>query len=117
MLRYALILNPLLTKFDEALSSLRLNNEVKKVVVTVYANDWNITLTYPRDIPLLHILYTHEQTIDAKINESKGKDLLLGKWNTSIDVLGIPFITETRVLGILSPDYVNPNFIVPRELY
>jgi len=44
MLMYAL-LNNLLTKIDEALSSLRLNTEAKKVVVIVYANDWNITLT------------------------------------------------------------------------
>jgi hypothetical protein len=38
MLMYAL-LNNLLTKIDEALSSLRLNTEAKKVVVIVYAND------------------------------------------------------------------------------
>jgi len=38
----------------------------------------------------------------------------LGKWNTSIDVLFIPYVAETRILGILSPDYVNPNFIVSK---
>jgi len=54
MLMYFLLFNPLLMKFDEAFSSLRLNTEAKKVVVIVYANDWNITLTYPTDIPLLH---------------------------------------------------------------
>jgi hypothetical protein len=72
MFMYALILNTLLTKFDETLSSLRLNTEAKKVVVTVYVKDSNITLTDPTDIPLLHnILYTHEQSTDAKINNSK----------------------------------------------
>ena len=35
MLRYALLLNPLLTKVEEALSSLRLNTEAKKLVVIV----------------------------------------------------------------------------------
>jgi CRISPR/Cas system CMR-associated protein Cmr3 (group 5 of RAMP superfamily) len=54
MLMYFLLFNPLLMKFDEAFSSLRLNTEAKKVVVIVYANDWNITLTDPTDIPLLH---------------------------------------------------------------
>jgi hypothetical protein len=99
MLRYALLLNPLLTKFDETLSSLRLNTEAKKVVIIFYVKDSNITLTDPTDKPLLHnILYTHEQSTDAKINNSKTKDLLLWKWNTSIDVLGIPYITETRII-------------------
>jgi hypothetical protein len=69
MLTYALLLNPLHTNFAEALSSLRLNNEAKKVDIFVYANFSNITLTDPTDIPLLHyILYTHEQATDAKIN-------------------------------------------------
>jgi len=36
----------------------------------------------------------------------------LGKWNAFIDVLIIPYIAETIVLRILSPDYVNPNFII-----
>jgi len=40
------------------------------------------------------MLYTHEQSTVAKINKSKSKDLLLGRWNTSIDVLIIPYIAE-----------------------
>jgi hypothetical protein len=57
ILMYILFLNALLTNFDEALSSFRLNTEV---VVIVYENDWNITLTDPTDFHLLHkILYTH----------------------------------------------------------
>jgi hypothetical protein len=54
MLMYFLLFNSLLTKFDEAFPSLRLNTEAKEVIVIVYANDWNITLTDPTDIPLLH---------------------------------------------------------------
>ena len=59
----------------------------------------------PTDIRLLHnILYTHEQATIAEINKSKTKDLILGRWNSSINVLGIIYMTETRVLRILSPD-------------
>jgi len=58
------------------------------------------------------MLYTREQSTVAKINKSKSKDLLFGRWNTSIDVLIIPYIAETIVLSMLSPDYVNPNFII-----
>ena len=98
-LRYALLLNPLLTKVDEALSSLRPNSEAKKLVVIVYVKDSNIILTDLTDISLLHnILYAHEQSTDAKINESKAKDLLFENCNTSIDVQGIPYITETRII-------------------
>jgi hypothetical protein len=60
------------------------------------------------------MLYTHEQCTVAKINKSKPKDLLLGRWNTSIDVLIIPYIAEKIVLKMLSRDYINPNFIVSK---
>jgi len=64
---------------DEAQYSLRLNVEANKVVVIVYANDWNITVTDTKNIPLLHnILCTHEQSTVAKINKSKAKDLIWG---------------------------------------
>jgi len=63
----ALLLNPLLTKLDEEVTGLRLDNETQKVVVTVYADDVTIILTDPTDIPLLqNILYTYEQVTGAK---------------------------------------------------
>lgn len=87
------------------MTSLRLDTEAENVAAIVYADDVNITLTDPTDIPVLHnILYTHEQATGEKINKSKAKVLLLGKGNASIDVLGIPYVSETRILGILSPD-------------
>jgi ABC-type molybdate transport system ATPase subunit len=100
-----LLLNPLRTKFDEALTSFRLDIEAEKVAVIIYADDLNITLTDPTDISLLrNILHTHELATREKINKSKAKALFLGKWNRSIDVMGISYVTETSVLGILSPD-------------
>jgi len=67
MLMNALLLNPLLTKLDEEVTGLRLDNETQKVVVTVYADDVTIILTDPTDIPLLqNILYTYEQVTGAK---------------------------------------------------
>jgi hypothetical protein len=45
MLMNALLLNPLLTKLDEEVTCLRLENEAQKVVVTAYEDDVTIILT------------------------------------------------------------------------
>jgi hypothetical protein len=67
MLMYAILLSPLLTKLDEEVTGLRLDNETQKVVVTAYADDVTIILTDPTDIPLLqNILYIYEQANGAK---------------------------------------------------
>jgi hypothetical protein len=60
-----------------------------------------IKLRDPTDIPLLqNILYTYGQATGAKTKNSKSKALLWGKWNTYIDVLGIHYVTEARILEI-----------------
>ena len=68
-----LLLNPLLTKLDEEVTGLRLDNEAQKVVVTAYADYVTIILTGPTDIPLLqNILYTYEQATGAKTKGGGG---------------------------------------------
>jgi hypothetical protein len=66
-------------------------------MVIFYANGWKISIREPTGIRLLHsILYARERDTVAKVNKGKAKDLLLGKWNISFDILDIPYITEKK---------------------
>jgi hypothetical protein len=67
-----------------------------------------IILTDPTDIPLLqNILYTYAHATGAKTKNSKSEALLWRKWNTYIDVLGIPYVTEARILEITYHQTIN----------
>ena len=82
------------------MTGLRPDNEAQKVVVTAYADDVTIIVTDPTDIHLFqNILHTYEQATSGG-GESKSKAQLWGKWKTYTDVLGIPYVTEARILEI-----------------
>jgi hypothetical protein len=93
-------------------TGLRLDNEAQKGVVTAYAVDVTIILTDTTDIHLLqNIPNTYEQATGAATKNNISKAILLAKWNTCIDVLGIPYVTEARILGITYHRTINKNVV------
>jgi hypothetical protein len=60
---------------------------------------------------LQNILNTYEQATGAARINNISKALLLAKWNTCIDVLGIPYVTEARILGITYHRTINKNVV------
>jgi hypothetical protein len=103
MLLYALCINPLLTALHDLLPGLTIgrNHRHTRTSVTAYADDLTIFLTSPEDIPkLCEVLATYESVSGAKISTFKSRMLTLGAWDTTINILDIPYQETLSILGI-----------------
>ena len=69
--------------------------------MNAYEDDVTINLRSPKDIPIVHeALRCYEDASGANLNVQKSKAIALGSWDTSHTIMGIPYITELRLLGI-----------------
>ena len=100
MLLFTICLNPLLCMIDENLATVH-SEPRKRTAVIAYEDDVTIILTSPKAIPIVQEeLRCYEDASGAKLNIKKSKALALGSWDTSHTILGIPYHTKLRVLGI-----------------
>jgi outer membrane PBP1 activator LpoA protein len=68
--------------------------------VIAYADDITLLVTSPSEIPRIRtIIDQYGAASGAKINISKSKSLALGAWDTSVDIMGIQYQREMKMLG------------------
>jgi hypothetical protein len=92
MLLYAHCINPLLTALHATLPGKYVGRKQKHASLTAYVEDVAVYVTSPDDIPkLCEVLGTYESAIGAQINKGKSRIRAFGNWNTSLNILGIPY--------------------------
>jgi hypothetical protein len=85
---------------DETLTHHRSGKRTPGPIIITYADDVTIILR-PRD-EIQHVrepLRIYEAASGARLNLNKSQATALGSWDTSIDVMGIPYETELSYLG------------------
>ena len=87
-------------------NTLRPNGPTAKVVA--YANDVTIFIMSPADVPIIHeALRNYEAASGARVNISKSKVITVGPWDTSLQIMGIPYYNEAKILGFHITNTVN----------
>jgi hypothetical protein len=101
MLLYALCLNPLLQILADTLGGIQITPRGDKTAVVAYADDTSIFIHDTEDIEKIQkALDTYTKATGAKINAQKYKALAVGTWDTNVNIMNIPYVTELKILGI-----------------
>jgi hypothetical protein len=91
MLLFALCLDPLLCAIGTILKGIKIGRHTQPTVVTAYA-DITLFITSPDELPKLqNVLDKYRAASGSKINLQKSKAMTVGKWDMSVNVLGIPY--------------------------
>jgi hypothetical protein len=99
MLLFALSLNPLLQVLEQNLTGIRISRPSRKTAVVAYANDITIFVTRLEDIPAIRdAIRTYERATGATLNIRKSKAMAVGAWDAMIDMMGILYCKEMRIL-------------------
>jgi len=78
-----------------------------KTAVVAYADDLTIFLKDPREIPKLEeSLQWYERAFGAPLNVRKSKAMALGAWDTSVNVINIPYTTRMTIVGFTYTSYI-----------
>ena len=89
----------MLRRLDEALTGLRIGRTTRTAVVA-YADDITLFLTDPNDIPVLaETLRRYQDATGACLNIRKSKSMLAGSWETTVNMMDIPYATAMTILG------------------
>jgi hypothetical protein len=97
MLFYGQCLNPLLNTLDKKLTGINLKNDGPTAKVVAYADNVSIFVTSPADITnIQETLQNYEKASGARINTMKSKAIAIGEWDTTTQIMDIPYHTETR---------------------
>ena len=100
MLLFALSLNLSLHVLEQKLTGISISRRSMKNAVVASANDITIFLTAPENIPAIRdVIRTYERETDTILNFRKSKYMAVGAWDTKIDMMGIPYCKEIRILG------------------
>ena len=98
---FALCMNSLLCLLDERLTGIQLRRRSKKTTVVAYADDVTIFVTSPADIqPIQEAIRCYQPAPGARLNIEKSIAMAIGSWGTSTDVMGIPYHTTIKILGV-----------------
>jgi len=98
---FALCLYPLLRALENTLTGICFGPNNIKTVVIAYADDVRLLVTSPSEIPNIRtIMEQYGAASGAKINILKLKAMAVGAWDTSVDIMGIPYHTEMKILGV-----------------
>jgi hypothetical protein len=85
---------------EQKLTGIRSSQRSKKTAVVAYADDITIFVTAPEDIPAISdAKRTYERATGAMLNMRKSKSMAVGAWDTTIDMIGISYCKEMRILG------------------
>jgi hypothetical protein len=85
---------------DEVVTGITVGRNQHRTAIVVYANDVTIFLTSPREIRAIQVLETYEKASGAKINITKSKAMALGVWDTSANIINMPYCEEVVILGV-----------------
>jgi hypothetical protein len=99
MLLYAHVPNTLIEALHDKLPGVRIGRRTH-TSVAAYADDVTVFLTSQEDIPTLcEVLTSYEKATGAKINKAKSRIMALDNWDTSINILDIPYSAAMSILG------------------
>lgn len=108
MLLYTLCLNTLIQSLEKHLSGIKIGRCQTRTVVTAYADDATIYLTQVVDIPKMkELLLRCETATGARINTQKSRAMAIGNWDTTIQIMDIPYYKEIKMLGFHFSNSVN----------
>ena len=97
---FALCLDPLLRALENSLAGIRFGNTNTKTAVIAFADDVTLLVTSPSEIPRIRTIIDQYGTASgSKINLSMSKALAVGEWDTSVDIMGIQYQREMKMLG------------------
>jgi hypothetical protein len=106
MILYAHVLNPLLAALHDKLPGVRVGRT--HTAVTAYADDVAVFLTSQADVPALcEVLTSYEKASGATINKAKSRIMGLGNWDTSNNILDIPYSDTLTILGTQISTSIN----------
>jgi len=113
MMLYAICINPLLHKLEEALNGVRIRRRSPGTAAIAYADDVTVLLTaQDEDQTLQEILRIFEEATGAKINMDKSKALAIVGWDTSQEIMNITYQEELRILGF---QFTNRSNLTSKE--
>jgi hypothetical protein len=102
-------LNPLL-RIEDKLPGIRVGRRENKTAVVAYADDVNIFVTTPEDIPIIRdAIRCYETASGAHLNIRKSKAIATGTWDTTINIMNIPYYTDIKILGFSTASTVTQS--------
>ena len=106
MLLFALCIDPFIRALASTLPGIRDGSSGTHSAVLAYADDVTILLQSPSDIPKIqNILDQYGCASGAKINIRKSKALGVGRWDTTVNIMGIQYHESVKILGIHFNDH------------
>jgi hypothetical protein len=101
MLLFTICINPFLCMLDTMLRGNSHAAGSRTPNLVAYADDFTVILDSTKDIPKVRdALRCYEAATGARLNIRKSKVMGLGTWDVTVDILGIPYCNELRILGI-----------------
>jgi hypothetical protein len=79
---------------------IRIGHITQKTAVVAYTDDVTIFVTAPQDINIIKDrILTCERATGACLNIRKSKAMAVGSWDTSLNMLDIPYCPGITILG------------------
>jgi hypothetical protein len=101
MLLFALCIDPFVSALASTLPGISVGSSGTHPAVLAYADDVMILLQSPSDVPQIqNILDQYGAAFGAKINIRKSKALGVGRWDTTVNIMGIQYHPSVKILGI-----------------
>jgi len=98
---FAICMDPLFYTLKSTLMEIRIGKNGHKSAVIAYADDVTLLLTSPSEIPKLQaILDQYGKASGAKINIQNSKAMAVGMWDTTVNIMGIPYHENVKILGV-----------------
>jgi hypothetical protein len=99
MVLFAISINPLLEMPEGKMLHARRGKRTPGPGLITYADDITIILYNSEEVQYVReALATYTAASDVCLKLQKSKTLALGSWDTSLDVLGVPYVTELPIL-------------------
>jgi len=110
MTLFALCINPLLHHLDQRLQGIRARGRQNKTTVVAYADDVFVLITTEDEVEIIRdALRCYEKATGGKLNVEKSGGLAVGNWETSCNVMGIPYKKEITILGIIPKNTIKSS--------
>ena len=101
MTLFALYIKPILHHLDQRLQGISARGRQNKTTVVAYADDVSVLITSEDEVKIIRdALRCYAKATGAKLNIEKSGVLAVGNWDTSCNVMGIPYKEEITILGI-----------------
>jgi hypothetical protein len=101
MLLFTVCINPFLCMLDTMLRENSHTAGIRTSNVVAYANNVDVILRSTKEIPKVRdALRYYEAATGARLNIIKSKVMGLGTWDVTVDILGIPYCNELRILSV-----------------